>query len=85
VNFDWAARRIYVPYTYLTRYYNGEGRVAMALVTAADSADFATVLQAGRVLLRSATSAARISRSNEAADVQSDLAMADNILGGGTA
>ena len=83
VDFDWAARRIYVPYTYLTRYYNGEGRVDMALVTAADTADFATVLQAGRVLLRQRhLDSEDFEIENEAADVQSDLAMADDILGG---
>jgi putative ABC transport system permease protein len=82
-NFDWAARRIYVPYTYLTRYEQGEGRVAMALVTAADTADFATVLQAGRTLLRQRHQGAEdFVIENEAANVQADYAMADGILGG---
>lgn len=83
VNFDWAARRIYVPYTYLTRYVHGAGRVDMALVTAADTADFATVLQAGRVLLRQRHQGSEdFEIENEAANVQANLAMADGILAG---
>ena len=77
------ARRIYVPYTYLTRYAAGAGRLNQVLVTAADSADFETVLHAGTTLLRQRHGGADdFEVENEAADVRSDLAMADNILGG---
>jgi putative ABC transport system permease protein len=82
-DFSFVARRIYVPYTYLTRYYQGEGRVGQALVTAAASADFGNVLRRGVTLLRQRHGGAEdFEIDNEAADVLSDLAMADNILGG---
>jgi len=82
-DFSFVARRIYVPYTYLTRYYQGEGRVGQALVTAAASADFGDVLRRGVTLLRQRHGGAEdFEIDNEAADVLSDLAMADNILGG---
>ncbi|HEY3280396.1 MAG TPA: ABC transporter permease [Gemmatimonadales bacterium] len=82
-DFSWVARRIYVPYTYLTRYGRGEGRVDQALVTAAPAADFGDVLRRGEVLLRQRHGGTEdYEIENEAADVLSDLAMADNILGG---
>jgi len=83
VDFSWVARRIYVPYTYLTRYQQGAGRVQQVLVTAADTADFGTVLRAGVTLLRQRHGGADdVEIDNEAADVLEDLAMADGILGG---
>ena len=82
-DFTWIARRIYIPYTYLTRYTLGEGRVNQVLVTAAPSANFGEVLRHGEVLLRQRHGGAEdFEIENEAADVLSDLAMADNILGG---
>lgn len=83
VNFEWAARRIYIPYTYLTRYSQGEGRVDMALVTAADTATYEAVLQAGRTLLRRRHLGVEdFTIDDEAAEVQANFAMADGILGG---
>ena len=82
-DFSWVGRRIYIPYTYLTRYYQGESRVNQALVTAAGSAEFGDVLRRGVTLLRQRHGGTEdFEVQNEAADVLSDLAMADNILGG---
>lgn len=82
-DFTFVARRIYIPYTYLTRYAQGEGRVDQALVTAAASADFGEVLRHGVTMLRQRHGGTEdFAIENEAADVLSDLAMADNILGG---
>jgi putative ABC transport system permease protein len=82
-DFSFVARRIYIPYTYLTRYRQGEGRVDQALVTAAASADFGDVLRRGVSLLRQRHGGTEdFEIDNRAADVLSDLAMADNILGG---
>ncbi|HEV8264708.1 MAG TPA: ABC transporter permease [Gemmatimonadales bacterium] len=82
-DFTFVARRIYVPYTYLTRYYQGEGRVDQVLVTAAPTVDFGGVLRRGVTLLRQRHGGTEdFEIDNEAADVLSDLAMADNILGG---
>jgi putative ABC transport system permease protein len=82
-DFSFVARRIYVPYTYITRYTNGEGRVDQALITAAASADFGDVLRRGTLLLKQRHGGTEdFQIDNEAADVLSDLAMADNILGG---
>ena len=82
-DFSFVARRLYVPYTYITRYTNGEGRVDQALVTAATNADFGDVLRRGMLLLKQRHGGTEdFEIDNEAADVLSDLAMADNILGG---
>ena len=82
-DFSFVARRIYIPYTYLTRYALGEGRINQMLVTAAPSADFGDVLRRGTSLLRQRHGGTMdFEVENEAADVLSDLAMADNILGG---
>jgi putative ABC transport system permease protein len=82
-DFSFVARRIYVPYTYLTRYYEGAGRVDQALVTARAPAEFGDVLRRGVSLLRQRHGGTEdFEIDNEAADVLSDLAMADNILGG---
>ena len=82
-DFTWVARRIYIPYSYVTRYSEGQGRVRSMLVTAAEDADFGTVMRAGATLLRQRHGGAEdFEIDNEAADVLSDLAMADNILGG---
>ena len=82
-DFSFVARRIYIPYSYLTRYEQGEGRLDQILVTATPEADFGTVLRSGQILLRQRHGGASdFELENEAADVLSDLAMADNILGG---
>ena len=83
VDFSFVARRIYIPYTYLTRYREGASRLSGVLVTAAPDAEFGRVLRAGEALVRQRHGGAEdFEIENEAADVLSDLAMADNILGG---
>jgi putative ABC transport system permease protein len=82
-DFSFVARRIYIPYTYMTRYANGEGRVDVALVTAAPAAEFGDVLRRGTSLLRQRHGGTQdFGIDNQAAEVLSNLAMADNILGG---
>lgn len=82
-NFDNYSRRVYVPYTRATRYELGAGRVDDILVTARADADFARVLRDGRTLVRQRHQGVEdFQVENEAADVLSDLAMADGILGG---
>jgi ABC-type antimicrobial peptide transport system permease subunit len=82
-DFSNMARRIYVPYSWFTRYEEGEGRVGQILVTARAGADFARVLRDGRTLVRQRHHGVEdFEIENEAADVLSDLAMADGILGG---
>ena len=82
-DFSSWARRVFVPYTYLTRYENGEGRIASALVTARPDADFPRVLQAGQALVRQRHQGVEdFEIENEAADLAEDMAMADGILGG---
>src|SRR5258708_6905417 len=51
-DFSFVGRRIYIPYTYMTRYAKGEGRLDEALVTASPSAEFADVLRRGTALVR---------------------------------
>lgn len=82
-DFSSVARRVYVPFTYLTRYANGEGRIDAALITARPDADFATVLRGGTALVRQRHGgAADFDINNEAADLMNDFAMADGVLGG---
>jgi putative ABC transport system permease protein len=82
-DFSFAARRIYIPFSYLTRYSEGQARVSQAMVTVRPDADFATVLRQGTTLIRQRhRGATDFEIENEAADVMQDLAMADGILGG---
>ena len=82
-DFSFVGRRIYVPFTYITRYGRGEGRLDQAFVTAAADADFGDVLRRGTLLLKQRHGGTQdFEIDNDAADVLSDLAMADNILGG---
>jgi len=80
-DFSFVGRRIYIPYTFMTRYAKGEGRVDEALVTALPAADFG-VLRRGTALVRQRHGNEDFTIENEAAEVLSNLAMADNILGG---
>ena len=81
-DFSFVARRIYVPYTYLTSYYNG-GRINELMITAEHREEFGAVLARGVAMLRQRHGGTEdFEVNNEAADVLSDLAMADNILGG---
>ncbi len=82
-DFSFAARRIYVPYSYLTRYARGGGRVDQALVTATPSADFGALLRTGTALLRQRHQGVEdFEIENEAVEVLEDFAKADEILGG---
>ncbi|HET9387165.1 MAG TPA: ABC transporter permease [Gemmatimonadales bacterium] len=81
-DFSFVGRRIYIPYTFMTRYAKGEGRIDEALVTALPSADFGEVLRRGTALIRQRHGSEDFRIENEAAEVLSNLAMADNILGG---
>jgi putative ABC transport system permease protein len=82
-DFSFLARRLYVPYTWVTRYVNGERRVDNVYVRAEPGADFPTVLRAGSELLKARHRGADdFDVENEAADVAEDLAMADGILVG---
>ena len=82
-DFSWVARRIYIPYTFVSRYRLGEGRVSQIIVTAREDAEFASVMQAGSALIRQRHGGVEdFNLRNEAADLLSDYAMADGILGG---
>ena len=82
-DFSFVARRIYVPFTWLTRYDLGESRLAGIMVTAHPGADFAGLMQQGATLVRQRHGGVQdFEIENEAADVLDDLAMADGILGG---
>ena len=80
-DFSFLGRRVYVPYTYVTLYHKGAGQVDNVLVDVAAHADFATVMEAATARLRQRHYGVEdFGIENEAADVASDLAMADNIL-----
>ena len=81
-DFSFVGRRIYIPYTFMTRYAKGESRIDEALVTALPTADFGDVLRRGTALVRQRHGSEDFTIENEAAEVLSNLAMADNILGG---
>ena len=82
-DFSFVGRRIFIPYSYLTRYAKGEGRLDEALVTARQSAEFGDVLRRGTALVRQRHGGTQdFTIENEAAEVLSNLAMADDILGG---
>lgn len=82
-DFSFLARRIYVPYTYVTRYYRGRRRVDDVMLNVADDFDFPKVMLAGATLLRQRHRGSEdFEIENEAADLASDLAMADNVLAG---
>jgi putative ABC transport system permease protein len=82
-DFSFTARRIYIPHTYVTRYLSGQGRVGQALVTVSAGADVPRVLRAGRALLSPRHNGAEdFEVANEAAEVLSDFAIADSVLGG---
>ncbi|HET8713142.1 MAG TPA: ABC transporter permease [Gemmatimonadales bacterium] len=82
-DFSYIGRRIYIPYSFMTRYAKGEGRLDEALVTARAGAEFGDVLRRGISLIKQRHGGTQdFTIENEAADVLSNLAMADNILGG---
>jgi len=82
-DFSFIARRIYIPYSHVTRYARQSGRIDAALVTAEREEEVGAVLGRGIALLRQRHGGVEdFEIENEAADVQEDLAMADGILGG---
>jgi ABC-type antimicrobial peptide transport system permease subunit len=81
-DFSFTARRIFVPYTWVTRYARAPGRVDAAVVTLEDATDVGPALSAGETLLRMRHGVEDFRIENDAAEVLSDLAMADDILGG---
>lgn len=82
-DFSFVGRRIFIPYSYLTRYAKGEGRVDEAFVTAGSAADVGEVLRRSTALVRQRHGGTEdFTIENEAAETLSTLAMADNILGG---
>jgi len=81
-DFSFIARRIYIPYSWVSRYRRESGRIDAALVTAVNEDKVGEVLAAGNALLMRRHGSEDFEIENEAADVLSDLAMADDILGG---
>ena len=81
-DFSFTARRIYIPYTYLSRYQMGEGRVGSVTVTVAAGADFPSTMQSGRAALRQRHGVEDFNLRNDAAEVAENLALADNVLKG---
>lgn len=83
IDFSWISRRMYVPWTYAQRYFRPSARIDEALVTALPGADLGEVIRRTDVLMRQRHGGSSdYFLDNEAADVLSDLAMADSILGG---
>jgi putative ABC transport system permease protein len=78
---SFLARRVYIPYTYVTLYHKGAGRVDLVRVDVSERADFATVMDDATTRLRRRHYGVEdFEIENEAADVASDLAMADGIM-----
>lgn len=83
IDFSWISRRIYVPWTWAQRYHRPPTRIDEVLVTAAPGHDVGAVLRQANLLIRQRHQGAEdFFVDNEAADVLSDFAMADSILGG---
>lgn len=83
INFDWVARRVYLPYSYLTRYAREPGHVDEVLLTARTDADLGNVIRTGDVQLRQRhQGVVDYEIDNEAAGVLKDRGMADRVLGG---
>lgn len=82
-DFSFLARRVYIPYSYITRYYLGESRIQNVLVQTKKNVDFASKMaEAGAVLKQRHGGAEDFDLDNEAANLAEDLAMADSILTG---
>jgi putative ABC transport system permease protein len=83
IDFSWISRRIYVPWTWAQRYYHPPARINEALVTAVPGADIGELIRRIDLLMRQRHQGATdFYLDNEAADVLSDLALADQVLGG---
>lgn len=79
---SWLARRAYIPYSYVTRYERPSGRVDVMFVTTRTEDEVGAVLAAGTTLLEQRHGVRDFDIENNAAEFLSDIAMADNILGG---
>jgi putative ABC transport system permease protein len=80
---SFMARRMFVPYTYLSRYRYGQHRVSNVRVQAAADADLATVFAAVQDLVRERHRGADdFETENENADLLAQLDMVENIAGG---
>jgi ABC-type antimicrobial peptide transport system permease subunit len=78
---SFLARRVYIPYTYVTLYHKGAGQVDLVRLDVSEQADFATVMDDATTRLRRRHYGVEdFEIENEAADVASDLAMADGIM-----
>lgn len=83
IDFSWVSRRVYVPWTYAQRYFRASGRIDEVLVTTNPGGDVGAMLRNTQVTLRQRHQGAEdFFIENEAAEVRSDFAMADSILGG---
>jgi ABC-type antimicrobial peptide transport system permease subunit len=83
IDFSWVARQIYLPWTYFTRYYQASGHVDQALVMVQDSAALGELLRSGQLMLRQRHGGVEdFDIDNENAEILSDLAIADRVLGG---
>jgi putative ABC transport system permease protein len=82
-DFSFLARRVYIPYSYITRYYLGESRIQNVLVQTTEEVDFASKMaEAAAILKQRHGGAEDFDLDNEAANLAEDLAMADGILTG---
>lgn len=81
-DFTFLSRRIYIPYSYVTRYERAGDRVDVAFVTTRTEADVGPALATGTRLLEQRHGARDFDIENDAAEYLSDIAMADDILGG---
>lgn len=80
---SFMARRVFVPYTYLSRYHYGQRRVSNVRVQATGDADLATVFAAvGDLVRRRHRGADDFELENENADLLANLDMVENIAGG---
>jgi putative ABC transport system permease protein len=83
IDFSWISRRMYVPWSWAQRYYRPPARIDEVLVTAVPDGDIGTLIRRSELLIRQRhQGASDFFIDNEAADVLSDLAMADGVLGG---
>jgi putative ABC transport system permease protein len=80
---SFMARRVFVPYTYLSRYHYGQNRVSNVVVQATEDEDLATAFAAVEDLVRQRHRGASDFRlENENADLLAQLDMVENISGG---
>lgn len=81
-DFSATARRIYVPYSWVARTSRESGRVDGVMITATSEAKVGEVLVAATDLIVRRHGVKDFEVQNEAAELQTNLVMADEILGG---